>query len=68
MRVILQEMMAKRGWNQRELSQRSGVPQPMISEIISSTVKDPRISTLCRLARGLRCTVDDLIQDEEEKQ
>ena len=33
MKILLETMRKKRGWSQAELAQRSGVPQPMISEI-----------------------------------
>lgn len=41
-----------RGWSQRELSARSGLPQAQISKIENSDV-DPQISTLLELARSL---------------
>lgn len=63
--VKLREMREKRGWTQAELSRRSGVPQPMISEIESSEVKFPRVDTLYKLAQALRCMVDDLIVTDE---
>lgn len=64
--VILRKMREKRGWNQAELSRRSGVPQPMISEIETSEVKFPRVDTLYKLATALRCMIDDLIEDDEK--
>lgn len=64
MKIRLQEMRLRRGWNQRELSERSTVPQPMISEIETGTVPNPQINTMYKLARALKCTVDDLIDEE----
>lgn len=64
--VTLRKMREKRGWNQAELSRRSGVPQPMISEIETSEVKFPRVDTLYKLATALRCMIDDLIEDDEK--
>ena len=64
MRVILREMLTRRGWTQKELSDRSGVPAPMISQIITGDVKFPRVDTLYKLASAMRCTVDDLIEEE----
>lgn len=65
MKIILRDMRIKRGWNQQELSRRSAVPQPMISEIESGTVPNPRVGTLYKLARALRCAMEDLIVDED---
>ena len=64
--VVLKKMREKRGWNQAELSRRSGVPQPMISEIETYEVKFPRVDTLYKLATALRCMIDDLIEDDEK--
>lgn len=64
MKIRLQEMRLRRGWNQRELSERSTVPQPMISEIETGTVPNPQINTMYKLATALKCTVDDLIEPD----
>lgn len=50
--------------NQRQLSDASGVPQPMISQIETGDVRNPTIGTLYKLASALKCTVDDLIEEE----
>lgn len=63
MKILLEEYRKKRRLNQRELSDLSGVPQPMISEIETASVKNPTVFTLVKLARALRCTVDDLIEE-----
>ena len=64
MRITLEAMRKKRNLNQRELAERSGVPQPIISQIEIGLVKAPRIDTLVKLAKGLKCTVDDLIEED----
>ena len=63
MRILLREYRNKRRLNQRELADISGVPQPMISDIENENVKNPTVSTRMKLARALRCTVDDLIEE-----
>lgn len=65
MRVKLEEMRKRRGMNQRQLSEKSGVPQPMISEIETGVVTYPRIDTLYKLSVSLKCTVDDLIDADD---
>ncbi len=67
MRVILESVRNKRYLNQRELSEKSGVPQPMISQIEVGTTKYPRIDTLWKLSKALKCTIDDLIIDDEKE-
>lgn len=64
MKILLEEYRRKRKLNQSELSKLSGVPQPMISQIETEDVKNPTVGTLAKLARALRCTVDDLIDDD----
>lgn len=63
MKILLEEYRKKRKLNQYELSDLSGVPQPMISEIETEKVKNPTVGTLYKLAKAMRCTVDDLIQE-----
>ena len=67
MEIKLGEYMAKKGMNQRQLSEASGVPQPMISQIKTGDVPNPTIGTLYKLALALECTVDELI-DKERKE
>ena len=64
MKVNIQDTLSRRGWSQAELSQRSGVPQPMISQIITGEVKFPRVDTMFKLAKALRCMIEDLIEEE----
>ena len=64
MRVDIRTIRLKRGYTQAELSRRSGVPQPMISDIESGAVKYPRIDTLYKLAKALMCSVYDFIIEE----
>lgn len=66
MAIALQKIRRKRGWTQGELSKRSTVPQPMICEIENGVTKNPGILTMHRLAKALRCTVDDLIEEDDD--
>ncbi len=63
MKIKLEEIRTKRKLNQRQLSDASGVPQPMISDIENGNVQNPTIKTLFKLASALKCTVDDLIDE-----
>lgn len=68
MQVTLRRMREKRHLSQQELSEKSGVPQPIISQIEIGHVKSPGIQVLYKLACALRCTVDDLIEIDEKKE
>lgn len=65
MKIRLEELRNRRRMNQRQLSDASGVPQPMISQIETGDVRNPTIGTLYKLASALKCTVDDLIEEGE---
>ncbi len=65
MKTNLKEIRTKRAMTQAELSARSGVPQPVICEIETGKTADPAGSTLYKLSRALRCTMEDLIQEEK---
>lgn len=64
MKFRLEELRNRRRLNQQQLSNASGVPQPMISQIETGDVQNPTIKTLHKLATALKCTVDDLIEEE----
>lgn len=68
MKIRLEYMRKKRNLSQYELARRSSVPQPMISMIERGGVASPRVDTLYKLARALKCTVDDLIESDEQKE
>ena len=49
-----------RGWSQSELSRRSGVPQPRISQILAAH-RDCQLSTIDRLADAFGLTASALL-------
>ena len=61
----LKKIRTMRGMTQAELSSRSGVPQPVICEIETGKTADPAGSTLYKLARSLRCAMEDLMPEEK---
>lgn len=64
--VKLEMMRKKRRLTQQQLASMSGVTQQAISKIEQGERKSPQISTLHKLALALKCTVDDLIESEDE--
>ena len=66
MKIKLKDYRLRRGLNQAQLGKRSGVPQGMISDIEAGKINAPRVDTMHKLATALKCTVDDLIEDEEK--
>lgn len=66
MKIKVEEYRKRRKLNQAQLSKLSGVPQPMISMIETGSVPNPSINTMHRLASALKCTVDDLIEENQE--
>lgn len=65
MKFRLEELRNRRKFNQQQLANASGVPQPMISQIETGDVKNPTVKTLYKLATALKCTVDDLIEEDQ---
>ena len=61
----LTEIREKRNMSQVELARASGITQQAISMIETEKSKNPGIYTMIRLARVLRCSVYDLIDEKE---
>ena len=67
MKILVEEYRKKRKLTQAQLAKLSGVPQPMISMIESKSVPNPTIGTIYKLALAMKCTTDDLIEEEPAK-
>lgn len=52
--------------SQADLSRKSGVPQTTISAI-ETGARSPTAETIVMLARGLECSVDDLLDSTQEE-
>lgn len=63
MPLALIDIRKQKKMGQLELSQKSGVPQSIISDIENEKTRNPRIDTVKKLADALGCTVDDLLKD-----
>ena len=57
----LAELMEKRGILARDLANRVGVSEPMMS-YITRGMKQPSVEVLVRIANALECKVDDLVK------
>lgn len=56
--------MAK-GWTQTELAQKSGVPQPTISQIEKGNRKYPTHENMKKIAKALEVGIEELDEDSE---
>lgn len=67
MRVIhkIKKKRMEKGWTQLTLSEKSGVPQPTISEIEQGNRKYPRHESIRKLAKALGVDIEEL-EDENE--
>jgi transcriptional regulator with XRE-family HTH domain len=65
--IILHEMRKKRRLTQQQLATISGVSQQAISNIENGSRQSPSVETLYKLSRALKCTVDDLIEENGEE-
>ena len=51
----------RRNLTQAELSTRAGLSQPLICNIETGDINDPKLSTMLKLSQALRCDVYDLV-------
>ncbi len=58
----VKRLRAKRGMTQIELAKRSKVSQAFIAQLETSEQTNPRLETLRRLAKALRCTIAQLVE------
>lgn len=57
---ILESKMAERGFNTNSLSIAAGIDTSAITHIIRGRSMNPRIDTAIKIARALKCSLDDL--------
>lgn len=57
----IKSLRAKKKFTAKELSMLSDIPEKSIYKIESGGVKDPRISSVAALARGLDCSIDQIV-------
>jgi transcriptional regulator with XRE-family HTH domain len=57
----------KRGWTQKELAKRSGVPFRTLLKVELGISKEPTIHTIYKIACAFNMTVNQLIEKKEHK-
>lgn len=62
----IQKGMEARGWSQHELARQSGVSQATISLIIHGKTS-PGLENALALAKALKISLDELIEDDREE-
>lgn len=63
MKIKIKELRLARGWTQRQLAEASDVSQSAISAI-EANVKNPSLTTLELIAKGLGVSIWDLLEEE----
>jgi transcriptional regulator with XRE-family HTH domain len=63
----LNELKKRSGKTTDEVSELSGVPKGTLNKIFAGQTKDPQLSTVKSIVHVLGCTLDDLYDDEENK-
>ena len=53
-------LLEEKGMQANELSEKSGVPAPYISQLVCGKLKDPAFSKACKLIHALDMTADEL--------
>jgi transcriptional regulator with XRE-family HTH domain len=59
-KLRLYEIRRKRGISQMELAEKAQVSHGYISEL-ENNLKSPTIDTVCKLAKALECSIEDLV-------
>jgi transcriptional regulator with XRE-family HTH domain len=65
--ILLRDYRKSAGLSQKELADKSGVSQQMISMIENGERKNPGIDTMFRLANALHCGVHDIYVPEDRE-
>lgn len=63
--IKLRDVRQQKGLSIRELEKLSGVDRSVISRIENED-SNPRLRTMCKIARALRVTLDNIVEYTEE--
>ncbi len=63
--TALRDLRSERDLTQKELQERSGVSDTIISRLENGRITDPKVSTLKRLANGLGISLSEFMQKAE---
>jgi transcriptional regulator with XRE-family HTH domain len=58
----VKQLRARRGFTQSVLAKKTKVSQAYIAQLESGVEDNPKLDTLRRLARALKCTVAELVE------
>lgn len=64
-REKLKSFMAEKGLNNTELARQIGVTEKCIRDILNG-IKQPSLARASEIADLMECTIDDLVEKEEE--
>lgn len=67
MKIRIKELRKQRNMTQRQLALRSGVAKSYINELEKGKYNNPGAEVLCKLAKALRCNINDLIDCEGDE-
>ncbi|GIW49165.1 MAG: hypothetical protein KatS3mg079_641 [Caloramator sp.] len=67
MKIRIKELRKKRNMTQRQLALISGVAKSYINELESGKYNNPSAEVLCKLAKALRCSINELVDCEGDE-
>ena len=67
MKLLLAEVRRSRGISKYQLSALTGISQSYLSELESGKRDNPCIKNVCKIAKALQCSLDDLVDMEGDK-
>jgi transcriptional regulator with XRE-family HTH domain len=63
--IKIREKRLEKGWTQFELAEKSGVPQPTISQIERGDRKHPTYKNIMKIAKALEINIEDLSEKDD---
>lgn len=59
--IIVKEIRLKKDLSLRDLEKKCGVAKSTLSNIENNNI-DAKVSTLCKIAKGIGCSLDELVK------
>jgi len=60
-RIIVKEIRLKKDLSLRDLEKKCGIAKSTLSNIENNNT-DAKVSTLCKIAKGIGCSLDELVK------
>lgn len=66
MQLKIKQLREQKGWSQSKLARKAGISRNYLSEIEHGKYQNIGAEILCKLAKALNCTLNDLVECDED--